>query len=104
MIAPTTAIAEIAFVRDMRGVWRRRETRRMTSRPTNVASMKTNRAEMKSKEGSEETELVEDSEASVADALNIQTPSTKLQAPNGASLQYPGHRVAAHTFPLTPAL
>ena len=40
---PTTAIAEMAFVRDIRGVWRSGDTRRITSSPTNVASRRTQR-------------------------------------------------------------
>src|SRR5262249_44845110 len=40
-IDPTIAMAEIAFVSDMRGVWRRRETFWITWKPTNVANMKT---------------------------------------------------------------
>ena len=42
IIAPTTEIAEMALVSDISGVWRRGETFRMISRPTNVASMNTN--------------------------------------------------------------
>ncbi len=38
---PTMAIAEIALVSDMNGVWSSRETCRMTWNPTNVDSMKT---------------------------------------------------------------
>src|SRR5262249_46580119 len=45
MIEPTTAIAEIALVSDMSGVCSSRDTRRITPRPMNVASMKTNRSE-----------------------------------------------------------
>src|SRR5687768_3888706 len=41
MIEPTTAMAEIAFVSDISGVCRSRETRRITPMPMNVASMKT---------------------------------------------------------------
>ena len=48
MIAPTTAIAEIALVSDISGVCSSRDTRRMTSRPMNVASMNTKRSEMNS--------------------------------------------------------
>ena len=44
MIAPTTAIAEIALVSDISGVCSSGDTRRMTSRPRNVASRKTNSA------------------------------------------------------------
>src|SRR5882672_3327070 len=40
-IAPTTAIASSALVRDISGVCRSGETRRMTSRPTNAARRKT---------------------------------------------------------------
>src|SRR5579863_7038256 len=40
MMAPTTAIDEIAFVSAIRGVCSSRDTRRMMSRPRNVASMK----------------------------------------------------------------
>src|SRR5687768_11673061 len=40
-MAPTTAIAEIAFVSDISGVWSSRETRRMTPSPMKVASTKT---------------------------------------------------------------
>jgi hypothetical protein len=39
-IEPTTAMAEMAFVSDIRGVWSSGETRRITSRPRNVASMR----------------------------------------------------------------
>ncbi len=39
-IEPTTAIAEMALVSDISGVWSSGETRRMISRPRNVASMK----------------------------------------------------------------
>src|SRR5438132_5955897 len=39
---PTTAIAEIALVSDMSGVYSRRDTRRITPRPMNVASTNTN--------------------------------------------------------------
>ena len=38
---PTTAMAEMALVRDISGVWSRGETRRMTRSPTKVASTKT---------------------------------------------------------------
>src|ERR1700719_190089 len=41
MIAPTTAIASRALVRDIRGVWRSGETRRMTSKPMKPASINT---------------------------------------------------------------
>ena len=47
-MAPTTAIAEIALVSDISGVCSSRETRRMTSRPMNVASISTNRPSTKS--------------------------------------------------------
>ncbi len=47
--APTMAIAEMALVSDMSGVWSSRETRRMTSNPRKVDSISTNRPEMKSK-------------------------------------------------------
>src|SRR5581483_1611771 len=40
--APTTAIASRALVRDISGVWSNGETRRMTSKPINPASMKMN--------------------------------------------------------------
>src|SRR5258708_22312324 len=40
-IAPTTAMADIAFVIDISGVWRSRDTRRITPRPTNDASRNT---------------------------------------------------------------
>ena len=39
---PTMAIAEMALVSDISGVWRSRETPRITSRPMKVASMNTN--------------------------------------------------------------
>ena len=42
MIEPTTAIAEIALVSDISGVCSSRDTRRITPRPMNVASTKTN--------------------------------------------------------------
>src|SRR5215471_5574241 len=42
-IAPTTEIAEIALVSDINGVCSNGDTLRMTSNPTNVASMKTYR-------------------------------------------------------------
>src|SRR5262249_23069410 len=38
---PIKLIADIALVRDMSGVWRSGETRRMTSKPKNVARTKT---------------------------------------------------------------
>ena len=41
MIAPTTAMASSALVSDISGVWSRGETRRITSKPMNAASMKT---------------------------------------------------------------
>ena len=41
MIAPTTAIASSALVSDISGVWSRGETRRITSKPMNAASMNT---------------------------------------------------------------
>ena len=47
-MAPTTAIAEIALVSDISGVCSSRETRRMTSRPMNVASISTNKPSIKS--------------------------------------------------------
>jgi hypothetical protein len=47
-MAPTTAIAEIAFVRDMSGVCRRRDTFWMTWKPTKVARTKTNAIDHKS--------------------------------------------------------
>ena len=40
-IAPTTAIADIAFVSDISGVCSRGETRRINSKPKNAASMNT---------------------------------------------------------------
>src|SRR3989454_9970976 len=40
-MAPTTEIAEIAFVRDISGVCRRGETRRISSKPRKAASMNT---------------------------------------------------------------
>ncbi len=42
MIAPTTAMAEMALVSDISGVCSSRETRAITPRPMNVASMNTN--------------------------------------------------------------
>ena len=42
MIEPTTAMAEIALVIDMSGVCSKRETRKITPSPINVANMKTN--------------------------------------------------------------
>src|SRR5215471_14817382 len=42
-IAPTTLIAEIALVSDISGVCSNGDTLRMTSSPTNVASIKTYR-------------------------------------------------------------
>src|SRR5512143_371038 len=42
-IEPTTAMAEIALVSDISGVWSSGETRRMISRPRNVARTKTYR-------------------------------------------------------------
>jgi len=39
---PTTAIAEMALVSDIRGVYSSRDTRRMTPSPMNVASTNTN--------------------------------------------------------------
>lgn len=50
MIEPTTAIAEIAFVSDINGVWSRRDTLRITSKPTKAASMNTNVMDQKSAE------------------------------------------------------
>src|SRR6266576_688675 len=47
-IEPTTAMAEIAFVSDMSGVYSSRDTRRITPRPMNVASTKTNSIDPKS--------------------------------------------------------
>src|SRR4051794_33145380 len=44
MIAPTTEIAEMAFVRDIRGVCSSGDTLRITSSPTKVANMKTKSA------------------------------------------------------------
>src|SRR5262245_46280009 len=41
------AMAEIAFVNDIRGVWSSRDTRVTTPSPINVASMNTNRASSK---------------------------------------------------------
>src|SRR5260370_272162 len=41
MMAPTTAMASSALVKDIKGVCSRGETRRMTSNPINAASMKT---------------------------------------------------------------
>ena len=41
-IAPTTAIAEIAFVRDISGVCNSRDTRRITPSPMKVDNRKTN--------------------------------------------------------------
>ena len=48
MIEPTTAIAEIALVSDISGVCSSRETFRITSKPMNVASMKTKVIDQKS--------------------------------------------------------
>ncbi len=48
MIEPTTAIAEIALVSDIRGVCSSRDTFRITSIPTKVASMKTKIIDQKS--------------------------------------------------------
>src|SRR5205823_7417551 len=45
---PTTAIAEIAFVSDMSGVYRSRDTRRITPSPMNVARTRTNSMDQKS--------------------------------------------------------
>ncbi len=45
--APTMAIAEIALVSDIRGVWSSRETRRMMSSPRKVDNISTNRPVMK---------------------------------------------------------
>src|SRR5690606_17485267 len=45
------AIAEIALVSDISGVWSRRETFWMTWKPTNVASMKTNSMDHRSNVG-----------------------------------------------------
>ena len=47
-MAPTTAIAEMALVSDISGVCSSRDTRRMTSRPMNVASISTNNPSRKS--------------------------------------------------------
>jgi len=41
MIDPTTAMAEIAFVSDMSGVWSRRDTRRITPSPMREARTNT---------------------------------------------------------------
>src|SRR5437879_3474369 len=46
MMAPTTAMAEIALVRDIRGVCRSGETRRMIPRPRNVLSRRIIRKRM----------------------------------------------------------
>src|SRR5208283_2826251 len=48
MIAPTTAMASRALVRDIKGVCSSGETRRITSKPMNAASMKTYRLLMRS--------------------------------------------------------
>ena len=48
MIEPTTAIAEIALVSDISGVCSSRDTLRITSKPTKVASMKTKVIDQKS--------------------------------------------------------
>src|SRR5262250_1887349 len=48
MMAPTTAIASRALVRDINGVCSSGETRRMTSNPMNAASMKTYKLDNKS--------------------------------------------------------
>jgi hypothetical protein len=48
VIEATIAIAEIAFVRDMSGVWRSGVTRRITSSPRNVARRKTKRFDARS--------------------------------------------------------
>ena len=48
MIEPTTAIAEMALVSDISGVCSSRETFRITSKPMNVASMKTNAIDQRS--------------------------------------------------------
>ena len=48
MIAPTTAIAEIALVSDISGVCSSRDTRRMTPSPMKDASTKTNSMDQKS--------------------------------------------------------
>ena len=45
MIDPTTAMAEMALVSDISGVCNSRETRRITPRPMNVASMNTNNSD-----------------------------------------------------------
>src|SRR5438105_10904541 len=79
-MAPTTAIAEIALVSDMSGVCKSRETRRITSSPTNVASMKTNKAEMISKDGSAAGVGCGNGEAK-APNFNIQAPVNQ-QLPN----------------------
>src|SRR5262245_35258560 len=47
-IEPTTAMAEIAFVRDINGVCNNRDTRLITPSPMNVASMNTNSVWIKS--------------------------------------------------------
>src|SRR5712671_1963039 len=78
-IAPTTAMAEIAFVSDIKGVCSRRETRRMTSSPTNVASMKTKRVEIRSKDASLTGVAGRDSAAEALARQKLQTPSLKLQ-------------------------
>src|ERR1041384_1221172 len=49
MIAPTTAIAEIALVSDISGVCSRRETRRITPMPMKVARMNTNSMDVTSR-------------------------------------------------------
>src|SRR5271157_1590515 len=51
MIAPTTAMAEIALVSDISGVCSRRDTRLITCRPMKVDSMNTNSIDMKSNFG-----------------------------------------------------
>ena len=51
MIAPTTAMAEMALVSDISGVCSSRDTRRITPRPMNVASTKTKSWHQKSAAG-----------------------------------------------------
>ena len=45
---PTTAIAEMAFVSDISGVYSNRDTRRITPSPMNVARTNTNSIDQKS--------------------------------------------------------
>src|SRR5262249_7496171 len=88
---PTTAIAEIALVSDMSGVWSSRDTFRITSKPMNVASMKTNAMPQRSRLSLllllRERELRQDRERAADD-------------PRRRQGQHPGHQDVTSEPPL----